>query len=256
MNNYLEKFEKMRIAGNLAARTLDMLTNNIKIGVSTDYIDKLGYEFIRDNNGHSAPLFYRGFQKSLCASLNHVVCHGIPSSKILDEGDIINIDITVILNGWHGDSSRMYIVGNSTSIKAKKLINTTYKSMMEGIKQIKPGSTLGDIGYTIQRIANKNNFSIVKDFCGHGIGKQFHEPPSVLHFGNKGEGLELKEGMIFTIEPMLNIGTDEVKILEDGWTVVTKDKELSAQFEHTIGVTKEGYKIFTLSPKKYEKPPY
>ena len=251
-----KQFLFMEKAGNLAAKTLDYITKFVKPGVATLKLDELCNRFIIQNKAKPAPLNYNGYPKSICTSVNHVVCHGIPSNKILDEGDIINIDITVILNGWYGDSSRMYIVGNSTSIKAKKLINTTYKSMMEGIKQIKPGSTLGDIGYTIQRIANKNNFSIVKDFCGHGIGKQFHEPPSVLHFGNKGEGLELKEGMIFTIEPMLNIGTNEVKILEDGWTVVTKDKKLSAQFEHTIGVTKGGYKIFTLSPKKYEKPPY
>jgi len=184
------------------------------------------------------------------------VCHGIPSQKVLDKEDIINIDITVILDGWYGDSSRMYIVDKNTSVKANKLINVTYECMMEGIQKVKPGSTLGDIGNIIEKIANKNSFSVVKDFCGHGIGKNFHEPPSILHYGNKGEGLILKEGMIFTIEPMLNAGTDRIKILKDGWTAVTKDKKLSAQFEHTIGVSKNGYKIFTTSPKGYNKPPY
>ena len=256
MHNYSEKFEKMKIAGNLAARTLDMLTDYIKPGITTNYIDKLGYEFIKDNGGHSAPLFYRGFPKSVCTSANHIVCHGIPSEKILDKGDIINIDVTVILNGWYGDTSRMFIVGDSTSVKAKKLIEITYMSLMEGIKKVKPGIALGDIGYLIEKLATQNNFSVVKDFCGHGIGKNFHEAPSVLHYGSKGEGLKLKEGMIFTIEPMLNAGTNEIKILGDGWTAITKDRKLSAQFEHTIGVTKNGYEIFTLSPKDFHKPPY
>ena len=251
-----KQFLLMEKAGNLAARTLDYITQFVKPEITTQKLNELCHNFIIKNKAKPAPLNYNGYPKSICTSVNHVVCHGIPCNKILDKGDIINIDITVILNSWYGDSSRMYIVGNNTSIKTKKLIDVTYECMMEGIKQIKPGSTLGNIGYTIQTIANKNNFSIVKDFCGHGIGKQFHESPSVLHFGNKGEGLELKEGMIFTIEPMLNVGTNEIKILKDGWTVVTKDKKLSAQFEHTIGVTHDGYKIFTLSPKKYRKPPY
>jgi len=251
-----KEFELMEKSGHLAAKTLDYITEFIKPGITTDSLNTLCHNFIKKNNAIPAPLNYNGFPKSICTSVNHVVCHGIPSNKVLDEGDIINIDITVILNGWFGDTSRMYIIGNKASVKAKKLIDITYESMMESIKQIKPGITLGDIGYTIEKIANKNNFTVVKDFCGHGIGKQFHEPPSVLHYGSKGEGLKLKEGMIFTIEPMLNAGTSEIKVLKDGWTAVTKDKKLSAQFEHTIGVTKNGYKIFTLSPKKYEKPPY
>tara|TARA_Y100000590_G_scaffold455987_1_gene605638 strand:+ start:846 stop:1661 length:816 start_codon:yes stop_codon:yes gene_type:complete len=249
-------FKHMRNAGQLAAETLDFITNYVKPGVTTEELNQLCHDFIIENNAKPAPLNYNGFPKSICTSVNHVVCHGIPAEKVLDEGDIINIDITVILKGWYGDTSRMFIVGNETSIKAKKLIDITYKSMMEAIKKIKPGINLGDIGYTIEKIANENNFSVVKDFCGHGVGREFHEPPSVLHYGSKGEGLKLKEGMIFTIEPMLNAGTSEVKVLNDGWTAVTKDKKLSAQFEHTIGVTKNGFEIFTLSPKDYHKPPY
>ena len=255
MNNYSEKFEKMRIAGNLAARTLDMLTDHIKIGISTDYIDKLGYEFIRDNNGHSAPLFYRGFQKSLCTSLNHVVCHGIPSNRILDEGDIINVDVTAIIEEHYGDTSRMFCIGK-TPVKANNLIDATYESMMKAISIIKKGIKLGDVGSIIQTNVEKKGFSVVRDFCGHGIGKQFHAPPSVLHFGKPGEGPELVPGMFFTIEPMINIGNWQVKILNDGWTAVTKDKSLSAQFEHSIGVTRDGFEIFTLSPKGYDYPPY
>ena len=251
-----KQFQLIEKAGNLAAETLDYITQYVKPGVTTLKLNELCHNFIIKNKAKPAPLNYNGYPKSICTSVNHVVCHGIPSNKILDEKDIINIDVTVVLNGWYGDTSRMYVVGRNISVKARKLIDVTYKCMMKSIEQIKPGSTIGDIGYIIESIANKNNFSVVKDFCGHGIGKQFHEPPSVLHYGNKGEGLELKEGMIFTIEPMLNVGTEEVKILEDGWTAVTKDKKLSAQFEHTIGVTHDGYKIFTLSPKKYRKPPY
>jgi methionyl aminopeptidase len=249
-------FQSMRKAGCLAAKTLDFITKYVQSGVMTEELDKLCHNFIVNNKAQPAPLNYNGFPKSICTSVNHVVCHGIPSKKFLDKGDIINIDVAVILDGWHGDTSRMFIVGETTSIKAKKLIEITYKSMMEGIKKTKPGVTLGDIGYTIEQIAKQNNFSIVKDFCGHGIGRNFHEAPSVLHYGTKDQGLKLKEGMIFTIEPMLNSGTDKVKILNDGWTAVTKDRKLSAQFEHTIGVTKNGYEIFTLSPKNYHKPPY
>ena len=252
----LTDFKYMRKAGNLAAETLDFITKYVKPGVTTEKLDELCHNFILDNNATPAPLNYNGFPKSICTSVNHVVCHGIPSKKVLDKGDIINVDVTVILDGWYGDTSRMFIVGENTSIKAKKLIQVTYDSMMEGIKIIKPGLSLGELGYTIEKIAKKNSFTIVKDFCGHGIGRNFHEAPSVLHYGIKGQGLELKEGMIFTIEPMLNAGTEEVKVLSDGWTAVTKDKKLSAQFEHTIGVTKTGYEIFTLSPKKYHQPPY
>ena len=250
MNSYSEKFEKMRIAGNLAARTLDMLTDHIKIGVSTNYIDKLGYEFIRDNNGHSAPLFYRGFQKSLCTSLNHVVCHGIPSDVILDEGDVINVDVTAIVDEHYGDTSRMFCIGK-TSIKANNLINATYESMMKAIRILKPGIKLGDIGHEIQNYVEDKGFSVVKDFCGHGISTIFHEPPNILHYGEKNTGMELKPGITFTIEPMINTGKYDIKVLGDGWTAVTKDKSLSAQFEHTIGITENGYEIFTKSVKGY-----
>jgi len=255
MNNYSEKFEKMRIAGNLAARTLDMLTDHIKIGISTDYIDKLGYEFIRDNNGHSAPLFYRGFQKSLCTSLNHVVCHGIPSNRILDEGDIINVDVTAIIEEHYGDTSRMFCIGK-TPVKANNLIDATYESMIGAIRILKPGLKLGDIGHKIQSYVEDKGFSVVKDFCGHGISKVFHEPPNILHYGKKNTGMELSPGMTFTIEPMINAGKYDIKVLDDGWTAVTKDKSLSAQFEHTIGITENGYEIFTKSVKGYSKPPY
>ena len=255
MNNYSEKFEKMRIAGNLAARTLDMLTDHIKIGISTDYIDKLGYEFIRDNNGHSAPLFYRGFQKSLCTSLNHVVCHGIPSNRVLDEDDIINIDVTAIIDEHYGDTSRMFCIGKAP-VKANNLIDATYESMMSAIRILKPGLKLGDIGHKIQSYVEDKGFSVVKDFCGHGISTVFHEPPNILHYGKKNTGMELNPGMTFTIEPMINSGKYDIKVLDDGWTAVTKDKSLSAQFEHTIGITENGYEIFTKSVKGYSKPPY
>ena len=255
MTDYKEKFDKMRIAGNLAARTLDMLTENIKEGVSTDYIDKLGYEFIRDNGGYSAPLYYRGFSKSLCTSLNHVVCHGIPSDRILHEGDALNVDVTAIVDEHYGDTSRMFCIGK-TSVKLKNLIDATYESMMKAIKILKPGIKLGDIGFEIQSFIEEKGFSVVKDFCGHGIGTNFHEPPNILHYGNKNSGMELKAGMTFTIEPMINAGKYDIKILNDGWTAVTKDKSLSAQFEHTIGITENGYEIFTESAKGYSKPPY
>ena len=255
MTDYKEKFEKMRIAGNLAARTLDMLTENIKEGVSTDHIDKLGYEFIRDNGGYSAPLYYRGFTKSLCTSLNHVVCHGIPSDRVLIDGDIINIDVTAIVNEYYGDTSRMFAVGN-IPIKAKNLVEATYQSMMNAIKILKPGMKLGDIGFEIQSHVEKKGFSVVRDFCGHGISNTFHEPPNVLHYGKKNTGLELKPGMTFTIEPMINAGNLDVKVLNDGWTAVTKDKTLSAQFEHTVGITEDSYEIFTESDKGYRRPPY
>jgi len=255
MNNYSEKFEKMKIAGNLAARTLDMLTDHIKVGISTDYIDKLGYEFIRDNNGHSAPLFYRGFKKSLCTSFNHVVCHGIPSGRILDEGDILNVDVTAIVNEHYGDTSRMFCIGK-TPVKANNLIDSTYESMMKAIKILKPGLKLGDIGHEIQSYVENKGFSVVKDFCGHGISTVFHEPPNILHYGEKNTGIKLNQGMTFTIEPMINSGKYDIKVLDDGWTAVTKDKSLSAQFEHTIGITENGYEIFTESVKGYTKPPY
>ena len=255
MSDYKEKFEKMKVAGNLAARTLDMLTENIKEGVSTDYIDKLGYEFIRDNGGYSAPLYYRGFTKSLCTSLNHVVCHGIPSDRILRDGDAVNVDITAIVDEHYGDTSRMFCIGK-TPVKLNNLIETTYESMMRAIKILKPGIKLGDIGYTIQSFVEEKGFSVVRDFCGHGISTTFHESPNILHYGSKNTGMELRPGMTFTIEPMINSGKYDVKMLNDGWTAVTKDKSLSAQFEHTLGITENGYEIFTESAKGYLKPTY
>ena len=255
MSDYKEKFEKMKIAGNLASKTLDMLTGEIKAGVSTNKIDKLGYEYIRDSGGYSAPLFYRGFPKSLCTSLNHVICHGIPSERILDEGDILNIDVTAIVDGFYGDTSRMYSIGK-ISIKAQNLIDATYESLMKSIKILKPGLKLGDIGHEIQNYVEARGFSVVRDFCGHGIGDNFHEPPNILHYGKKNTGAELKPGMTFTIEPMINSGKYEVKILDDGWTAVSKDKSLSAQFEHTVGIKDNGYEIFTESVSDYVKPPY
>ena len=255
MTEYTEKFEKMRIAGNLAARTLDMLTENIKEGISTDYIDKLGYEFIRDNGGYSAPLYYRGFTKSLCTSLNHVVCHGIPSDRTLQDGDAVNVDVTAVVDEYYGDTSRMFCIGK-TPIKLNNLIDATHESMMRAIKILKPGIKLGDIGYEIQSYVEEKGFSVVRDFCGHGIGRNFHEPPNILHYGEKNKGMELRAGMTFTIEPMINAGKYDVKMLNDGWTAVTKDKSLSAQFEHTVGITENGYEIFTESAKGYLKPPY
>jgi methionyl aminopeptidase len=254
-NSYKENFEQIKIAGNLAAETLDEVTSYVKPGTPTDKLDKICYEFIRDNGGYSAPLFYRGFPKSCCTSSNHIVCHGIPSDKYLKEGDIVNIDVTAIVNGWHGDTSRMFFVGE-VSIKSKNLVQITYNSMMKAISIIKSGINLGDIGEIIQTYVEKKGFSVVRDFCGHGIGKTFHEPPNILHYGKKGEGIKLEEGMIFTVEPMINAGLNNTKLLNDGWTAVTKDKSLSAQFEHTVGVTKNGFEIFTKSKKKYELPPY
>ena len=246
--DYKEAFEKSRIAGSIAAGALDEVAKIIKPGITTNKIDKLCYEFINDNDAYSAPLFYRGFPKSCCTSSNHVVCHGIPSDKILRDGDIVNVDVTAYKNGWHGDTSRMFKIGD-VSIKAEKLINATYESMMMAIKILKEGIQLGDIGYTIQNYVEANGFSVVQDFCGHGIGQTFHKEPNILHYGKKGTGEKIKAGMIFTIEPMINLGEYETKTLNDGWTAVTKDKSLSAQFEHTIGVTKDGYEIFTQSNK-------
>ena len=253
--DYKESFEQIKIAGALAAKTLDEVTSYVKPDINTDELDKICYEFIKDNGGYSAPLFYRGFPKSCCTSVNHVVCHGIPSNKYLSEGDIVNIDVTAIVNGWHGDTSRMFFVGN-VSVKSKNLVSTTYDSMMKAISIIKNGIHLGDIGEAIQTHVEKKGFSVVRDFCGHGIGKTFHLPPNILHYGKKGEGMKLETGMIFTVEPMINEGVYNTKLLKDGWTAVTKDKTLSAQFEHTVGVTKVGFEIFTKSKKNYEQPPY
>ena len=256
MNNSINKgFEETRKAGSIAANALDEVASIIKPGISTNQIDELCYNFINDSGAYSAPLFYRGFEKSCCTSTNHVVCHGIPSDKILKDGDIINVDVTAFKDGWHGDSSRMFYVGD-VSIKAKKLVETTYQAMMKGIEVIKKNSSLGDIGCAIQTFVEQKGFSVVRDFCGHGIGESFHKEPNVLHYGKKGSGPKLKEGMIFTIEPMINEGIYDTKILNDGWTAVTKDKKLSAQFEHTIGITNDGYEIFTLSKKGLNFPPY
>ena len=243
-NNFKEAFEKTKIAGSIAARALDEVKKIVKPGICTDDIDRICYEFINDHGAYSAPLFYRGFPKSCCTSTNHVVCHGIPSAKILKEGDIVNVDVTALKNGWHGDTSRTFKVGE-VSVKAKKLIKATYDSMMKAINIVKDGVYLGDIGSAIQTHVEAEGFSVVQDFCGHGIGKTFHKEPNILHYGKKGTGEKLKTGMIFTIEPMINFGKYETKTLNDGWTAVTKDKSLSAQFEHTIGVTKNGCEIFT-----------
>ena len=247
-NNIKESFEKSRIAGSIAAEALDEVAKIVKPGISTNDIDKVCYEFINDHKAYSAPLFYRGFPKSCCTSTNHVVCHGIPSDKVLIEGDIVNVDVTAYKEGWHGDTSRMFKIGE-ISVKAEKLIKTTYESMMQAIKIVKEGIQLGDIGSAIQNHVEADGFSVVQDFCGHGIGQTFHKEPNILHYGKKGTGEKVKAGMIFTIEPMINIGNYETKTLNDGWTAVTKDKSLSAQFEHTIGVTKDGYEIFTQSNK-------
>jgi len=246
--DFQESFEKTRIAGAIASDALDEVAKIIKPGITTDKIDKLCYQFINDHSAYSAPLFYRGFPKSCCTSTNHVVCHGIPSNKILREGDIVNVDVTAYKDGWHGDTSRMFEIGK-ISVKAKKLIDVTHQSLMKAIKILKEDVYLGDIGSTIQEHVETNGFSVVQDFCGHGIGKSFHKEPSVLHYGEKGTGEKLKAGMIFTIEPMINLGNYETKTLNDGWTAVTKDKSLSAQFEHTVGITKDGYEIFTQSKK-------
>ena len=243
-NDIQESFEKSRIAGSIAAGALDEVTKIIKPGISTKDIDKVCYEFINDHKAYSAPLFYRGFPKSCCTSANHVVCHGIPSNKVLKDGDILNVDVTAFKDGWHGDTSRMFKIGE-VSIKAEKLINATYESMMKAINIVKDGLHLGDIGSTIQNYVESKGFSVVQDFCGHGIGQKFHKEPNILHYGEKGTGEKIKKGMIFTIEPMINLGNYETKTLNDGWTAVTKDKSLSAQFEHTIGVTYDGCEIFT-----------
>jgi methionyl aminopeptidase len=238
-------FEGMRKAGHLAARTLDFIEPHIKEGVTTQELNDLCHDFIISHNAIPAPLGYKGFPKSICTSVNHVVCHGIPGPKKLEKGDILNVDITVILDGWHGDTSRMFTIGK-VSVLAQKLIDTTYEAMMRGIEVVRPGAHLGDIGHAIQNFAESKGFSIVRDFCGHGLGRVFHADPNVLHYGRPHTGVELQEGMFFTVEPMINAGKYDIKILGDGWTAVTRDKSLSAQFEHSIGVTSTGYEIFTL----------
>ena len=248
-------FDAMRKAGRLAAETLDYVTPHVEPGITTGELDKLCHDYIVSHEAIPAPLGYRGFPRSICTSINHVVCHGIPGDRKLLDGDIINIDVTTIVDGWHGDTSRMFYVGK-VGIKAQRLVDITYDAMMRGIESVKPGAHLGDIGQAIQTFAEGARFSVVRDFCGHGIGRVFHDSPSVLHFGRKGMGPTLKEGMFFTVEPMINAGRREVKVLEDGWTAVTRDRSLSAQFEHTVGVTKDGVEIFTLSPTGMHRPPY
>ena len=249
-------YEGMRKAGQLAAATLDMITDHVKPGVTTEELDTLCHNYILEHGAIPAPLNYKGFPKSICTSINHVVCHGIPGERELVEGDIVNIDVTCILDGWHGDTSRMFFVGDKIPVKARKLCDVTYDSMMAGIEAVKPGATLGDVGYAIQKVAEANRFSIVQDFCGHGLGQVFHMPPSVMHFGRPGTGPVLEPGMFFTIEPMVNAGKFQTKVLDDGWTAVTRDRSLSAQYEHSLAVTDDGFEIFTLSPRGYTKAPY
>ncbi len=248
-------FEGMRAAGRLAAEMLDMITEHVRPGVTTGRLDQICHEFMLAHGSTPATLNYRGYPKSSCISINHVVCHGIPGERRLLEGDILNIDVTVILNGWFGDTSRMYVAGQP-STRARMLMDVTYESLMRGLAAIRPGGTLGDVGHAIQTYVESHRFSVVRDFCGHGIGRRFHEAPNVLHFGRPGEGPVLRPGMFFTVEPMVNAGRPEVKVLDDGWTAVTRDRSLSAQFEHMVGVTEDGYEVFTLSPAGYTKPPY
>ncbi len=251
-----EGFEGMRRAGRLAAEVLDFITPYVVHGAVTAELDELCDRFTRDHGAVSAPIGYRGYPKATCISPNHVVCHGIPSDKRLENGDIVNIDVTVILEGWYGDTSRMFYVGDGIGVKARRLVETTYEAMMRGIKVVRPGATFGDIGHAIQTFAEEAGFSVVRDFCGHGIGREFHSAPSVMHYGEVGRGQVIRPGMFFTVEPMINAGKFAVKVLGDGWTAVTRDKSLSAQFEHSVGVTESGAEIFTLSPKGYTLPPY
>ena len=250
-----EEFEGMRRAGRLAAETLDFITPHVRPGVTTEELNRLCHDFQVHAGARPAPLNYKGFPKSVCTSVNHVVCHGIPGDKRLKDGDIVNIDVTPILDGWHGDTSRMFYVGK-VGVKMRKLVQVTYECLMKGIEAVRPGATLGDIGHAIQTHAEANRFSVVRDFCGHGLGRIFHQPPSILHYGEPGQGPVIREGMFFTIEPMINAGGFEVKVLEDGWTAVTRDRQPSAQFEHSIGVTAAGCEIFTLSPRNWHAPPY
>jgi methionyl aminopeptidase len=249
-------FAGMRKAGRLAAEVLDYITPYVVPGATTGELDRLCEAFIRDHGAYPSPLNYKGFPKATCISPNHVVCHGIPGDKQLENGDITNIDITVTLDGWFGDTSRMFFVGDKINVKARKLVDVTYESLRRAIEVVRPGARLGDIGHAIQSYVEANRFSVVRDFCGHGLGQTFHEAPSVLHYGKAGTGLTLEAGMFFTIEPMINAGRYEIKVLADGWTAVTRDKSLSAQFEHSLGVTKDGCEVFTYSPLGLHKPPY
>jgi len=248
-------FDGMRRACQLTATCLDEVAKMIEPGLPTSAIDKFVYQFGKDHGAVPATLNYRGYPYSSCISLNHVVCHGFPSDKPLRNGDILNIDITFILDGWHGDSSRMYIAGQPKRA-AERLVDLTYDCLMAGIAVVKPGNRMGAIGAAIQDLAERERCSVVRDFCGHGLGRLFHDAPNVLHYGRPNEGIEMKPGMIFTIEPMINLGKHHVKILKDGWTAVTRDRSLSAQFEHSVGVTEDGCEIFTTSPAGYARPPY
>ena len=251
-----ETFEGVRRVGLLAAQTLDFITPYVCPRITTGELDRLCHGFIVDHEAIPAPLNYRGFPKSICTSINHVVCRGIPGDRRLMEGDILNIDVTVILDGWHGDTSRMFFVGERIPVKARRLVDVTYEAMMRGVAVVRPGVRTGAIGEAIQRYAESHLYSVVRDFSGHGVGRVFHDAPSILHYDRPEEGLALREGMFFTVEPMINAGRYEVKILSDGWTAVTKDKSLSAQFEHTVGVTATGHEIFTISPAGLNRPPY
>ena len=248
-------FAGMRAAGRLAAETLDMIAAHVRPGVTTAELDRLCHDFMVDAGGVPATLDYRGYKHSSCTSINHVVCHGIPGERRLMNGDVLNIDVTVLLDGWHGDTSRMYVAGQP-STKAARLMDITYEALIRGVEAIKPGATLGDVGHAIQTFVEANRFSVVRDFCGHGIGRRFHEAPNVLHYGRPGTGPVLRPGMFFTVEPMVNAGRPEVKVLDDGWTAVTRDRSLSAQFEHMVGVTEDGLEVFTYSPAGHTKPPY
>jgi methionyl aminopeptidase len=248
-----EGFAAMRRAGRLAADCLDALEEMVRPGLATDVIDRFVYEFGLANGAYPATLGYKGYMRSTCVSVNHVVCHGIPSEKPLREGDIANIDVTFILDGWHGDSSRMFKVG-AVKRAAERLCEVTEEALMRGIAVVRPGATTGDIGFAIQSYAERERCSVVRDFCGHGVGRLFHDAPNILHYGSPGEGTELKAGMVFTIEPMINLGRPQVKILADGWTAVTRDRSLSAQYEHTVGVTAAGCEIFTWSSRRGAPP--
>jgi methionyl aminopeptidase len=250
-----DAFAGMRRAGRLTAEALDLLVEHVRPGVTTEFLDKLVFGFAMDYGAYPAPLLYRGYPKSICTSINHVVCHGIPNDKPLREGDLVNIDVTLILDGWHGDSSRMYFVGE-VARRAARLSDITYEALLRGVAAVQPGGRTNDIGAAIQALAERERCSVVRDFCGHGLGRVFHDAPTILHYVEPSYNVELKPGMLFTVEPMINVGRSHVKVLADGWTAVTRDRSLSAQFEHTVGVTETGVEVFTRSPKGYDKPPY
>jgi len=248
-------FAGMRAAGRLAAEVLDMLVPHVVPEVLTSDLDAMVHRFVMERGAVPATIFYRGYSHASCISVNHVVCHGIPGAKRLKDGDIANIDVTVVVDGWHGDTSRMYLVGE-TPVKARRLVDITWECLQRGIAAARPGNTLGDIGWAIQSFAETQRCSVVRDFCGHGLGRVFHDTPNIVHVGRPGKGAVLKPGMFFTIEPMINLGRPEVKLLDDGWTAVTRDRSLSAQFEHSIGITETGCEVFTLSPAGLSHPPY